>query len=41
MNEEMGEGIIPTVLAALLPQEYTHSADTDGDWRITLGELLR
>lgn len=40
-NEQRGEGIIPTVLAALLPEEYTHSADTDQDWRITLGELLR
>ena len=34
-------GMVPTVLMELLHQAYAHSADTDGDWRISLSELLR
>ncbi len=41
VDDEQGEGLLPSVLAALLPEEFTHSADTDHDWRITLNELLR
>jgi len=34
-------GMVPTVLVELLSQGYTHSADINGDWRISLSELLR
>ena len=34
-------GLVPTLLAELLSEVYAHSADTDGDWRISLRELLR
>jgi len=33
--------MVPTVLVELLSQEYAHSADINGDWRISLSELLR
>ena len=44
-SSETGEshsgGMVPTVLAELLSQDFIHSADTDGDWHISLSELLR
>ncbi len=34
-------GMVPTMLVEMLTPEFTHTADTNGDWRISLSELLR
>jgi Ca2+-binding EF-hand superfamily protein len=34
-------GMVPTMLVEMLAPEFTHTADINGDWRISLSELLR
>ncbi len=42
LDDESGaSGLLPTIVAKALPPEAAHSADTDGNWRISLSELLR